>query len=882
MVSQHIATPTGIGSVAAGIIRRFQRQKGTGSEPLRLALLGPRGAGKKSLSHAISSTLIQNDPDTVAVRLDLSNVNGFSLDEVHLQLIRNTYRAMDVNSEEQRIVSAADSTIDFPAEARRLALDHKKQITFFVDNLDLVPGSVVRAIGGSFRNLFEVSPGFGRERMIGLVWSGATSLFELRDGERSALTLCEPIHVPTGDTAESKEIVLSEARARGFVWDAESTWPTLLMNEAAGDLAHLRWAIEEIRRRNLSDVTPSSDHFQLDRCCQLPKDARLIIEQLLLSEECGSVAKRLLRGWRTEPLETAGDIIRLQLLGVFRLERVSGRPIYRWRNEIVRRLALEVIGTAQLSSKHCVKAGAPSPAVSTHVHDTKKIAHDLKGRFTHSELASRLQTAWRALTRYPDGEFRLLAAIGSRTVILALSSEGDATLSMDNISLREMGFHADFWELSGDRPLVASSSGECSTLYSRRLSGIYIGVLVTCPRRLLERSLVELELHSWCALLRELMQQFRSRILEVLGVHFLNADESSSERRTSGAGAGKRSTEIAFSRRSVTARGSGFERRFDALFNQANLDRLNRATHDVSLNINEPRTYFSRIADLAESTRDWLKEYCFEVFPYFDRSEEMSLLRLVHDEELLALPLELLRINNEYLCLRGPVARSVYGGVVRQRFSLDALSRASEDIVAILVWPGALMEPTARREIDGVERELTLWCQRFGRRLDLTRLCGDQASAQCIDDAILSKRRVHFLHICCHGFFSVRDPSESGLILTEIVSARALSQILSKNVEFLFVSACSSGMGGRDENGSGYGGLVRAAIQADVSRILGYRWAVSGQGALNFSNAFYRKLFADGGCSLAEAVLEARRFCFRLELGADAWASPLLVLNEEG
>jgi CHAT domain-containing protein len=76
-----------------------------------------------------------------------------------------------------------------------------------------------------------------------------------------------------------------------------------------------------------------------------------------------------------------------------------------------------------------------------------------------------------------------------------------------------------------------------------------------------------------------------------------------------------------------------------------------------------------------------------------------------------------------------------------------------------------------------------------------------------------------------------------------------------------------------------YSGVAEALVTGGVPNVMGFRWAVSDTGALEFASEFYRYLFEVQAeeKNLALAALHARRNTEARAGCFDAWASSLLV-----
>lgn len=143
------------------------------------------------------------------------------------------------------------------------------------------------------------------------------------------------------------------------------------------------------------------------------------------------------------------------------------------------------------------------------------------------------------------------------------------------------------------------------------------------------------------------------------------------------------------------------------------------------------------------------------------------------------------------------------------------------------------------------------------------------------------------IHYCGHSAFNERAPDESALYFYEgknrtgdivALTADVLNSLLTESsVKMLYLSSCegtATGSSASHLNDDFYG-IAHAAVTAGVPTVLGFRWAVSDQGARLLAKYFYEYFLAYGDPSLA--LWQARKRVAELMRHDNAWLSPILI-----
>lgn len=253
-----------------------------------------------------------------------------------------------------------------------------------------------------------------------------------------------------------------------------------------------------------------------------------------------------------------------------------------------------------------------------------------------------------------------------------------------------------------------------------------------------------------------------------------------------------------------------------------------------------------------------------------------------------SLPFELLRDERDYLGLHHILTRQLSGTSMSRKPEpfhqfLRNLHQRREPLRILVV--GANSDgciPSAEAEATALATRITAELTRLGVATEVTLLMGAEASYSNVR-AALRDGRYHIFHYAGHGRSNDTLPEIGGLILNDDHDFRALTaadlSLLTRDTElrFVFLSCCLSARSA-DKLGRGdFHGVPEALTQADVPNILGYRWTVRDDQAMQLAQDFYQELWRT--FSPGEALLQARCSLAIGKEGRDneTWASPILV-----
>lgn len=254
----------------------------------------------------------------------------------------------------------------------------------------------------------------------------------------------------------------------------------------------------------------------------------------------------------------------------------------------------------------------------------------------------------------------------------------------------------------------------------------------------------------------------------------------------------------------------------------------------------------------------------------------------------LGIPFDLMRDEEGELCLRHILSREL----LRSGFTpnlppfsevIASLRDRGRSLRALLVASnsdGTI--PAVEEEVEVLDEELKAGLGRIGLGCETTLLPSEEASYSRVLEE-LRGGRYHLFHYAGHGRYQDDRPEASGPILPHGAGVRALtaddlSLVAGSDLQLVFLSCC---LGAVDKNNIGtesFCRIVEELAKAGVPTVLGYRWIVADDPALELASTFYAHLWRT--LCPGEAALEARRETMR-EWGRDdqTWAAPVLLVQ---
>jgi hypothetical protein len=159
----------------------------------------------------------------------------------------------------------------------------------------------------------------------------------------------------------------------------------------------------------------------------------------------------------------------------------------------------------------------------------------------------------------------------------------------------------------------------------------------------------------------------------------------------------------------------------------------------------------------------------------------------------------------------------------------------------------------------------------------------EPASLGALRRALL-EREAHVVHFMGHG--RLEPETGRGLLVlerpdgrAEPVAADALAAVLKDfpSVRLVVLNACETARAGGGGVGQSFTGLAPALMQGGLAAVLAMQLPISDAGAIELSEAFYRRLAA--GDPVDVAATEARQAMHAHAPGSAEWAVPVLFLR---
>ncbi|CAN5296077.1 hypothetical protein BH10ACI1_BH10ACI1_28030 [soil metagenome] len=264
-------------------------------------------------------------------------------------------------------------------------------------------------------------------------------------------------------------------------------------------------------------------------------------------------------------------------------------------------------------------------------------------------------------------------------------------------------------------------------------------------------------------------------------------------------------------------------------------------------------------------------------------------IRLKGAANTIGVPFELIHNNLDYLSHRHIFTRSLTGYNISNKkpfhLFIKDLEQTNEVLRILIVGSncdGGI--PQVDNEIEILKTEITNSLNHIGINFKVECLSTEEASYEKVSDA-LRTGNYHIFHFCGHGDFVNELPENSGIwFLDESGTPKKLDAshlnllMQNSNLQFVFLNCClSAGTADRVGRGDFYG-IFEALIRAGIPAVLGYRWTVLDDSALQLARKFYQKLWRS--LSLEESLHYAKqKIKFAKGLDDETWASPVLLMQ---
>lgn len=243
----------------------------------------------------------------------------------------------------------------------------------------------------------------------------------------------------------------------------------------------------------------------------------------------------------------------------------------------------------------------------------------------------------------------------------------------------------------------------------------------------------------------------------------------------------------------------------------------------------------------------------------------------------LELPWELMHVEDDFLCLKLPVARMPMGRTVPRR-PKQPQPRSKLRFLLIYADPKDNL-PLARNEVETIEQSLR---REWKDRIDIQLLKGADSSGRQLNEA-LRRGQFDVIHYAGHAGFDKKDGDLSGLLLhnEEIFFAQKVRRIL-EGRPLVFLNACEAGFVANPAYVSKIEnylqkpaeGLASAFIYGGAVGCIGALWPIYDGPAAQFAVTFYGYVLE--GYTIGEAMRRARLDIRKNHPEQITWASFVL------
>jgi len=383
-------------------------QKGRGTVAPFLAVLGPTGSGKSLLLSRIAAYLDgRSSPDAYChINIDLRNIALADSNQMHFDLIRRVYaQAQNRGLTIPLPNSRDDARSTFVSHVIDMVQSMDKYVMIYVDHSDYVPRYFARSLATQFRDIVEKDDLYPELRRVGLVWSGAMSLFGLKQEVDSAFSMCKTIVTPTQDAAQRELLVRDHLRQSGLVEPTDFMVNTLA-SQTGGEPAFLDPAIRMLCAEKKGR---QSKHLLARVLKQLSDPTRTMIPELKeialnvhLDRDLREIVERLDENLVVPCREPAVDVDQYHLKGAVVLDKGASRAGYLFRNGLVAQFLKTLFGRSAARQARSTDNDETHvltfPGPLKEIHALRGLEEALRQCFDLNDATSLVVDAWDSLT----------------------------------------------------------------------------------------------------------------------------------------------------------------------------------------------------------------------------------------------------------------------------------------------------------------------------------------------------------------------------------------------------------------------------------------------------------------------------------------------------
>jgi DNA-binding response OmpR family regulator len=274
-------------------------------------------------------------------------------------------------------------------------------------------------------------------------------------------------------------------------------------------------------------------------------------------------------------------------------------------------------------------------------------------------------------------------------------------------------------------------------------------------------------------------------------------------------------------------------------------------------------------------------------------TDEELHLHFESDRDSLRVPIEFIFGDGDYFVLRHPLSRSISDVRVRKKSLspnfFNDLWRNEEQLRILLVASNTGGISGVDYEIINLESLLKTLFTNIGFSVYIEAIPTDEATYSAMRDE-LKKCRYHIIHYAGHGSHDTESPENSSIFFWENTNSQGevksmpvheLQMLLREsNVRFVYLSCCNGTAVSENSKllDDDFLGIADGLTMVGIPSVLGFRWPVSDEGAVNLAQEFYKNLAETG--EIDTALLNARCEIAAKNRDDLTWLSPILIMQD--
>ena len=384
-------------------------QNGRGTTAPFLAVLGPTGSGKSLLLSRIANYLdSRSSPDHYChILIDLRASALTDSNQMHFDLLRKIYaQAQNHGLTIPLQLSRDNARTAFVSHMCQILQRIDKRVMIYVDNSDYVPRYFARCLATQFREILEKEDFCPELKRVGLVWSGAMSLFGLKQEVDSAFSMCKTIVTPIYDVTQRELLVRDQLQQNGFKTPTEYI-VSALSAQTGGEPAFLdpilRLLLDEGKARpSKASLGKALDQLADPTRTSIP-ELKEIALNVYLDQDLREIVDRLLSGSIVPCREPSVDVDRYHLKGAVILGKPPNRAGYSFRNGLVEQFLRRLLGPLMDKQTRLVRnedSGAvlTFPGPLSAIYKLRELEGQFEECFDLKDATSLIVDAWSLLT----------------------------------------------------------------------------------------------------------------------------------------------------------------------------------------------------------------------------------------------------------------------------------------------------------------------------------------------------------------------------------------------------------------------------------------------------------------------------------------------------